>query len=98
MRRFIIIIIIIFSERAACRGAGGVLLPDFFFLFPPCSADHERDWPPRKVVVFGLASNALNVRNNNSNKVWVRSDFSLNSSADVRMTSFRMFNRITDFV
>ena len=34
----------------------------FFFL---CSADHERDWPPCKVVFFGLATNALDVRNNN---------------------------------
>ena len=33
----------------------------------PCSADHERDWPPCKVVFFGLAANTLNVRNNNSN-------------------------------
>ena len=52
-----------------------ILLPDFFFLFFffPCSADHERDWPPCKVVFFGLATNnnALNVRNNN---------FALNSS------------------
>ena len=40
-------------------------LPDFFFFFfSPCSADHERDWPPCKVVFFGLATNALNVRNN----------------------------------
>ena len=31
-----------------------------------CSADHERDWPPCKVVFFGLATNALNVRNNNN--------------------------------
>ena len=31
------------------------------------SADHERDWPPCKVVFFGLATNALNVRNNNNN-------------------------------
>ena len=29
--------------------------------------DHERDWPPCKVVFFGLATNALNVRNNNNN-------------------------------
>ena len=36
----------------------------FFF---PCSADHERDCPPCKVVFFGLAINTLNVRNNNSN-------------------------------
>ena len=35
--------------------------------FFPCSADHERDWPPCKVVFFGLATNALNVRNNNNN-------------------------------
>ena len=47
---------------------GGGALPDFFFiLFFPCSADHERDWPPCKVVVFGLAANALNVRNSNNN-------------------------------
>ena len=39
----------------------------FFFFFFPCSADHERDWPPCKVVFFGLATNALNVRNNNNN-------------------------------
>ena len=39
-----------------------------FFLFSfPCSADHERDWPPCKVVFFGLATNALNVRNINNN-------------------------------
>ena len=37
----------------------------------PCSADHERDWPPCKVVFFGLATNTLNVRNN---------DFSFNNS------------------
>ena len=37
----------------------------FSFSFFPCSADHERDWPPCKVVFFGLATNALNVRNNN---------------------------------
>ena len=35
----------------------------FSFSFFPCSADHERDWPPCKVVFFGLATNALNVRN-----------------------------------
>ena len=47
------------EERAG--GGGGVLLDSFFFF--PCSADHERDWPPCKVVFFGLATNALNVRN-----------------------------------
>ena len=56
-----------FSERAARAGGGGEgALPDFFFFFFPCSADHERDWPPCKVVFFGLATNALNVRNNNN--------------------------------
>ena len=43
----------------------------FSFSFFPCSADHERDWPPCKVVFFGLATNALNVRNNNNNNTLV---------------------------
>ena len=34
------------------------MLPDFFLLFSfPCSADHERDWPPCKnnvSVKFGV--------------------------------------------
>ena len=55
-----------FSERAA-RARGGGTLPDFFFFFFPCSADHERDWPPCKVVFFELAANALNARNKNNN-------------------------------
>ena len=46
---------------------GGVRCQTFSFSFFPCSADHERDWPPCKVVFFGLATNALNVRNNNNN-------------------------------
>ena len=50
------------------RGGGGGTLPDFFFFFLPCSADHEWDWPPCKVPgsFFGLATNTLNVRNNNN--------------------------------
>ena len=44
-------------------GKGGVL--SFFFF--PYSTHHERDWPPCKVVCFGLATNALKVRNNNNN-------------------------------
>ena len=49
-------------------GGRGNALPDvFFFSFFPFSADHERDWVPCKVVFFGLATNALNVRNNNNN-------------------------------
>ena len=40
-------------------GAAGFLLLFYF----PCSADHERDWPPCKVraAFFGLATNTLNV-------------------------------------
>ena len=53
-----------FSERAARgKGGGGAARLFLIFIFP-CSADHERDWPPCKVVFFGLATNALNVRNN----------------------------------
>ena len=29
----------------------------------PCSADYERDWPPRSVGFYGLATKTLNVRN-----------------------------------
>ena len=48
--------------------------PDFFsFSFFLYSADHERDWPPCKVVFFGLATNALNVRNNDNNNSQGRS-------------------------
>ena len=50
------------------EGGGGGYAARLFILFPfPCSADHERDWPPCKVAFFGLASNTLNVRNNNYN-------------------------------
>ena len=47
--------------------AGGGRCQTFFSFFFPCSADDERDWPPCKVVFFGLATNALNTRNNNNN-------------------------------
>ena len=47
---------------------GYTLLCQLPFSFP-CSADHEREWPPCKVVFFGLATNTLNVR----------TDFSLNN-------------------
>ena len=61
-----------FSDRAARAGGGGGggRFQTFSFSFFPCSADHERDWPPCKVVVFGLATNALNVRNNIVYFVW----------------------------
>ena len=45
-------------------GGGGYAARLFLLFFFPCSADHERDWPPCKVVFFGLATNTLNVRNN----------------------------------
>ena len=53
------------SERAAWGGRARRQTFSFF----SCSADHERDWPPCKVVFcfFRLASNTLkNGRNNNS--------------------------------
>ena len=56
---------LIFSPNEQ-RAGGGERCQTFFFFFS-CSADHERDWPPCKVVFFGLATNALNVRNNNNN-------------------------------
>ena len=56
-----------FLRTSSARGGGGVRCETFSFSFFPCSADHERDWPPCKVVFFGLATNALNVRNNNNN-------------------------------
>ena len=57
--------LIFFSSNEKCVCVGGGMLPDFFLLFSfPCSANHERDWPPCKIVFFGLATNTLNVRNN----------------------------------
>ena len=60
---FILLFFFFYVLRTSSVGGA---LPDFFFiLFSfPCSADHERDWPPCKVVFFGLATNTLNVRNN----------------------------------
>ena len=51
-------------------GGGAARL--FLLFFIPCSADHERDWPPCKVAFFGLATNTLNVRNNNNNDSCIR--------------------------
>ena len=53
------------KQRAGEGGGGAARLLFFFF---SCSADHERDCPPCKVVFFGLATNARNVRNNNNKK------------------------------
>ena len=68
------------NEQRARGGGGGGAARLFFFFFP-CSADHEREWPPCKVVFFGLATNALNVRNNN---------FSLNNEVRGKKMSERL--------
>ena len=62
-------VFVFFAERAARGGGvgGGGGAARLFLFFFPCSSDHERDWPPCKVVFFGLATNALNVRNNSNN-------------------------------
>ena len=65
---FYFIIFIFSPNEQRARGEGGLRCQTFSFPFFPCSADHERDWPPCKVVFFGLATNALNVRNNKNNK------------------------------
>ena len=67
MRRVIFFFFLRTSSARGGGGGGGRCQTFFFLSFFPCSADHERDWPPCKVVFFGLATNALNVRNNNNN-------------------------------
>ena len=68
MRRVIFVFLAAWGEGGGGGRGGGGALPDFFLFFP-CSADHERYWPPCKIVVFGLVSNTLNVRNINNNMV-----------------------------
>ena len=58
-------VFVFFSPNEQRAGGGGGTLPDFFCFLFSCSADHERDWPPSKVVFF-VATNALNVGNNHS--------------------------------
>ena len=57
-----------FLRTGNAGGGGGGALPDFFLFFP-CSADHEWDWPLCKVFFFGLATKTLNVRNSNNNNI-----------------------------
>ena len=65
MRRVIFFFFFSLNEQCGGWGGGGGGAARLFILFSfPCSADHERDWPPCKVVFFGLATNTLNVRNN----------------------------------
>ena len=59
-------VILFYFLRTSSVGGGEGALPDILVVFSfLCSADPERDWPPCKVV-FGLATNTLNVRNNNN--------------------------------
>ena len=59
---------ILFSPNKHRAGGEGLRWQTFSILFSPlCSAHHERDWPPCKVIFFGLGANTLNVRNNNNN-------------------------------
>ena len=64
----------------------------FSFSFFPCSADHERDWSPCKVVFFGLATNALNVRNNNNNN---NNNLTADATADMAAQQ-RMLERMAE--
>ena len=52
-----------FSERAVWGVGGGVCCQTFFLFYFPCSADHEQDWPPCKVVLFWMATKTLNAKN-----------------------------------
>ena len=65
MRR---VIFKLFSLRTSSVGGGGGgaarLIILFYFLF----SRPREDWPPYKVVFFGLATNTLNVRNNTNNQ------------------------------
>ena len=81
LRDFLFYFYFLRTSSARGGGGGGEALTDFFVFFCfPCSADHERDWSQCKEVSFGLATNALNVRNNKK----VHSDFSLNTTSDER--------------
>ena len=81
---YFLFLFFIFSPNEQRARGGGVRCQTFSFSFFPCSADHERDWPPCKVVFFGLATNALNVKNNNNNNNnnggWVKREALINWS------------------
>ena len=53
--------VIFFSLLLITSSMGGGYAARLFILFSfPCSADHEQDWRPCKVVFFGLVTNTLN--------------------------------------
>ena len=54
----VILIVVMGVERYILTSSSHAL-PNFFFFFFfffPCSADHERDWPPCKVVFFRVGN------------------------------------------
>ena len=53
INKFIALLIYLFSPNEQREGGGGRCQTFFFFSFFPCSADHERGWPPCKVVFSG---------------------------------------------
>ena len=47
----------LFSPNEQCGGWGGGYAARLFLLFSfPCSADHEQDWPPCKVIFFRVGN------------------------------------------
>ena len=66
MRR-VIFLYLFFSPNEQRAGEGEGALPDFFFLssFPVQQTTSGIGHRVDRVVFFGLATNALNVRNNN---------------------------------
>ena len=68
------VILFCFLRTSSVGGErGGCVARLFLFFFFPCSADHERDWPPRKVVFFVLATKTLNIKNNKNNIILMES-------------------------
>ena len=63
MRRLIFILFSPNEQRGGGGGDAAKLCTSYFLSF---SADHERDRLPCKVLFWGLATNTLNVRNNNN--------------------------------
>ena len=57
MRRVIFYFYFLRTSSAGAGGGGRGRYQTFFFF--PCSADHERDWPPCKKVVFWVGNNMI---------------------------------------
>ena len=53
-----IIVLYVYDHTALWGVGGGGYAARLFLLFSfPCSADHERDWPPCKVVLTSTGDN-----------------------------------------